>query len=111
MQSFTATASDERIDPRGIAFSALCWFVGTLLAILPLAHVTGLRNTLVGLIAGTAAFTRRIETVGENRTERVVSLVLLGDLVSLYLAVLRGEDPVSVVAIDRLKGALAGSGD
>jgi glucose/mannose-6-phosphate isomerase len=63
------------------------------------------------IIAGTAAFTRRIETVGENRTERVVSLVLLGDLVSLYMAVLRGEDPASVVAIDRLKRALAGSSD
>lgn len=63
------------------------------------------------IVADTAAFTRRIETVGENRTERVVSLVLLGDLVSLYLAVLRGEDPASIVAIDRLKGALAGSRD
>jgi glucose/mannose-6-phosphate isomerase len=59
------------------------------------------------IIAPTAAFTRRIETMGENRTERVVSLVLLGDLVSLYLGVLRGEDPASIVAIDRLKGALA----
>jgi glucose/mannose-6-phosphate isomerase len=59
------------------------------------------------IVAETAAFTRRIESVGENRTERVVSLVLLGDLVSLYLGVLRGEDPASIVAIDRLKAALA----
>jgi glucose/mannose-6-phosphate isomerase len=44
---------------------------------------------------------------GEHRTERLVSLVLLGDLVSLYLAVLRGVDPSPVVAIDRLKDALA----
>ena len=38
----------------------------------------------------------------------VVSLVLLGDLVSLYLAVLRGKDPVSIAPIDALKRSLAG---
>jgi glucose/mannose-6-phosphate isomerase len=59
------------------------------------------------IVAETAAFTQRIESVGENRTERVVSLVLLGDLVSLYLGVLRGEDPASIAAIARLKAALA----
>jgi glucose/mannose-6-phosphate isomerase len=59
------------------------------------------------IVAETAAFTQRIESVGENRTERVVSLVLLGDLVSLYLGLLRGQDPASIVAIDRLKAALA----
>ena len=44
---------------------------------------------------------------GENRTERLISLVLLGDLVSLYLAVLRGVDPAPVNMIERLKGELA----
>ncbi len=44
---------------------------------------------------------------GETRLERLVSLVLLGDLVSLYLAVLRGVDPVHVRAIDTLKERLA----
>jgi glucose/mannose-6-phosphate isomerase len=44
---------------------------------------------------------------GESRLERLVSLVLLGDLVSLYLAVLRGADPVDVAPIDRLKAELA----
>ena len=38
--------------------------------------------------------------------EQVLSLVLLGDLVSLYFAVLQGVDPTPVVAIDRLKRAL-----
>jgi glucose/mannose-6-phosphate isomerase len=33
--------------------------------------------------------------------------VLLGDLVSLYLAVLRGVDPAPVAAIDTLKERLA----
>ena len=44
---------------------------------------------------------------GASATERLVSLVLLGDLVSLYLAVLRGEDPLAVAPIDSLKAALA----
>jgi glucose/mannose-6-phosphate isomerase len=59
-----------------------------------------------GLIAGDAAGTFRIESVGETPTERLVSLVLLGDLVSLYLAVLRGIDPSPVPAIENLKNAL-----
>jgi glucose/mannose-6-phosphate isomerase len=60
-----------------------------------------------GLIAASAAATYRVETVGENRVERLVSLVLLGDLVSIYMAVLRGIDPTPVEAIDRLKGELS----
>jgi glucose/mannose-6-phosphate isomerase len=39
--------------------------------------------------------------------ERVLSLVLLGDLVSLYLAVLRGIDPTPVDVIESLKSRLA----
>jgi glucose/mannose-6-phosphate isomerase len=52
--------------------------------------------------------TYRIDTIGETRMERLVSLVLLGDFVSIYLAVLRGVDPAAIYAIDRLKDALAG---
>jgi hypothetical protein len=37
-----------------------------------------------------------------------VSLVLLGDLVSLYLAVLEGRDPGPVDMLEELKRALAG---
>jgi glucose/mannose-6-phosphate isomerase len=61
-----------------------------------------------GLIAASGAPTFRVETIGETRTERLLSLVVLGDLVSLYLAVLRGVDPTPVPPIDRLKSALAG---
>jgi glucose/mannose-6-phosphate isomerase len=60
-----------------------------------------------GLIDAEAAATYRVETIGETRAERLTSLVLLGDLVSVYLAVLRGVDPAPVVMIDRLKSALA----
>jgi glucose/mannose-6-phosphate isomerase len=57
--------------------------------------------------AAGAAVVVRVAARGETPTERLVSLVLLGDLVSLYLAVLRGEDPVSIPPIDALKAALA----
>lgn len=44
---------------------------------------------------------------GESRVERLFSLVLLGDLVSLYLAVLRGVDPIAIDPIEELKAELA----
>jgi glucose/mannose-6-phosphate isomerase len=48
----------------------------------------------------------RVQARGESPLERVLSLVLLGDLVSVYLAALDGVDPTPVEAIDRLKSAL-----
>jgi glucose/mannose-6-phosphate isomerase len=59
------------------------------------------------LIADNAVASFRLETRGQTAIERVVSLVLLGDLVSIYLAALRGVDPGPVKAIDELKAALA----
>jgi glucose/mannose-6-phosphate isomerase len=59
------------------------------------------------LIAPSASASFRLQTRGETGLERVISLVLLGDLVSLYLAVLRGVDPGPVYLIDRLKSELA----
>ena len=45
-------------------------------------------------------------TRGETAVERVVSLVMLGDLLSVYLAALYGTDPTPVELIERFKGAL-----
>lgn len=59
------------------------------------------------LIAGDAAAIETVVTRGTSRVERVVSLVLLGDLLSLYLAVLRGADPVEIDVLHALKGRLA----
>ena len=53
-----------------------------------------------------SALVERVEARGETAFERVMSLVLLGDLVSVYTAVLSGEDPTPVPAIDRLKERL-----
>src|SRR5947209_1037689 len=59
------------------------------------------------MIAGSAAASFRLETRGQTSVERVISLVLLGDLVSIYLAALRGGDPGPVRVLDELKEALA----
>jgi glucose/mannose-6-phosphate isomerase len=59
------------------------------------------------LIAPRAAATFRVQSRGQTRVERLVSLVLLGDLVSIYLAALDGTDPGPVQMIDRLKAALS----
>ena len=59
------------------------------------------------LIADNAAASFRLETRGQTAIERVISLMLLGDLVSIYLAALRGVDPGPVKVLDELKAALA----
>jgi glucose/mannose-6-phosphate isomerase len=59
------------------------------------------------LIASSAVASFRLETRGQTTIERVISLVLLGDLVSLYLAILRGVDPGPVKLIERFKTELA----
>jgi glucose/mannose-6-phosphate isomerase len=62
------------------------------------------------LVAPGAAGVHRVESRGQTTVERVFSLVLLGDLVSVYLAALRGVDPANVEVLDRLKSELAGQG-
>jgi glucose/mannose-6-phosphate isomerase len=47
-----------------------------------------------------------VDARGESRLERVLSLVLLGDIVSVYLAVLAGVDPTPVEALTRFKQQL-----
>jgi glucose/mannose-6-phosphate isomerase len=59
------------------------------------------------IVGSQAAVVERVEPRGETRLQRLVSHVLLGDLMSLYLAVLRGADPTGIEPIDRLKAGLA----
>jgi glucose/mannose-6-phosphate isomerase len=59
------------------------------------------------LVRPGATGVHRVSSRGRTTVERVFSLVLLGDLVSLYLAVLRGVDPAPVDAIEELKAGLA----
>ena len=59
------------------------------------------------MIAEQAASTHVVGSRGQTTVERAFSLVLLGDLVSIYLAVLGGEDPMPVEPIEQLKRRLA----
>ena len=61
-------------------------------------------------LARGAAGVHRVNSRGRTTVERVFSLVLLGDLVSLYLAILRGVDPEPVELLDALKSELARAG-
>lgn len=49
----------------------------------------------------------RVDAEGDTSLERMAFLILLGDLVSLYSAVIRSVDPVDIAMIDRLKRELA----
>jgi len=75
----------------------------------PRAHArNALRSSLTADIAGAGASpVLRVEARGETPVERLVSLVLLGDLVTIYSAVLRSADPVDIGPLDALKAALA----
>ncbi len=59
------------------------------------------------MIGDNATGTHVAHSRGDTAVERVLSLVLLGDLVSLYVAVLRGTDPTPVDALEALKQRLA----
>jgi glucose/mannose-6-phosphate isomerase len=58
------------------------------------------------VVAAAGSPVERIATRGESRTERLLSLVLLGDLTSVYLAVLNGVDPTPVARIEDFKQRL-----
>jgi glucose/mannose-6-phosphate isomerase len=62
------------------------------------------------LIKPGAACVQTVHSRGRTTVERVFSLVLLGDLVSLYLAVLRGVDPQPVELLEALKSELTRQG-
>ena len=59
------------------------------------------------MLAEKVAFWAEIDTRGEGRLARMISMVHLGDWVSFYLAILRGVDPTVIRSIDRLKAALS----
>ncbi|HEY3774657.1 MAG TPA: bifunctional phosphoglucose/phosphomannose isomerase [Solirubrobacteraceae bacterium] len=58
------------------------------------------------LIADGTAASELVQSVGATRAERLVSLVLLGDLVTLYRAILDGVDPAEIDVLVELKGQL-----
>jgi len=59
------------------------------------------------LLAGSGIGHELVEAVGETALAQLVSLVLLGDYVSFYLAMLNETDPTALAAVDFVKGYLA----
>ena len=59
-----------------------------------------------GLAADAGIPVSRVDARGETGVEHVMSLVLLGDLVSIYVAALNDVDPTPVEPIERFKQAL-----
>lgn len=54
VSAMTMAAPYQRLGEDGYAFRTLCVLMTVLVAILPLAHMTGMRNTLVGVVAVSA---------------------------------------------------------
>ena len=59
------------------------------------------------LLESRAAGTHLLTTRGQTSVERVFSLVLLGDLMSVYLAILGGQDPEEIAVLNELKSRLS----
>ncbi len=55
VSAMTMAAPYQRLGEDGYAFRTLCVLMTILVAILPLAHVTGMRNALVGMAAARRA--------------------------------------------------------
>ena len=65
------------------------------------------RMDLTGELVGPKAHdVIKVQTEGRSRTERLLWAVMLGDLLSLELAVRSGADPTPVVMIEQLKDRL-----
>jgi O-antigen ligase len=62
----TMAAPYQRLGEDGFAFRTLCVLMTILVAILPLAHVTGMRNALVGMAAGAALLHYRTSLWKDN---------------------------------------------
>jgi glucose/mannose-6-phosphate isomerase len=66
-----------------------------------------LRADVTERLIGGATAVRRVRAEGPTLLARMLSLALLGDFVSLYLAALNGEDPYLIRSIDAIKDALS----
>jgi glucose/mannose-6-phosphate isomerase len=66
-----------------------------------------LRAKVTGDLIGDAAAVLRAHSMGATLVQKMLSLTLLGDFVSLYLAALNGVDPETTKGIIKLKEELA----
>lgn len=64
-------------------------------------------ETVLGITETSYVRALRLESEGNSRLARVLSLILMGDLVSVFLARLSGKDPMEIGRIDALKRQMA----
>ena len=57
---------------------------------------------------GSGAVTAEVHSRGRSPLARLLTLIYVGDMASVYVGLRRGIDPTPVVVIDELKAALAG---
>jgi glucose/mannose-6-phosphate isomerase len=57
---------------------------------------------------GSGAVVEEVAATGTSTLARLISLIAIGDVTSVYAALARGVDPTPVEVIERLKAALAG---
>ncbi|MEM6328072.1 MAG: bifunctional phosphoglucose/phosphomannose isomerase [Bacteroidota bacterium] len=97
-----------------MGFEAIPEQIGSRMEILALTDADDHRQTqrrfeiTKELVAKTVSGWRTIESEGDNRLDRMLSLVQLGDWASFWLAMRKREDPTPVETIQNLKAALAG---
>jgi glucose/mannose-6-phosphate isomerase len=65
------------------------------------------RAEVVERLTGNVSETLRAQAQGETLLEKAMSLTLLGDFVSLYMAALNDVDPENIDSINVLKAELA----
>ena len=65
------------------------------------------RRDVTARLIERVATTHRVQAKGDSLLERMMSLVLMGDFVSLYLAAMNGVDPENIDSINVLKSELA----
>ncbi len=71
---------------------------------------TSLRYEVTGELLATAGIKhRQVESIGHSALAQMIGMVLLGDYVSFYLAMLNRTDPTPVPVIDTLKSRLVQS--
>ena len=71
------------------------------------ARIQKRMNITASLLSPYTPSVSEVWSEGSSTLARIFSLVHLGDWTSVYLAVLNGEDPTPVTAIDHLKRELA----
>jgi glucose/mannose-6-phosphate isomerase len=64
----------------------------------------------LGVVSGSGLRHEEVWGSGNSPLSAMMSLILLGDAMSVYLGLIRGVDPTPIEAISRLKRALASAG-